>query len=143
MIQHCYLCNTAQFCALQHNKLVIAWTVCMCCMSNKALGVGSRGTIQTRLCLVLYGPLDPTLCPLLLSCPCFNSYLWHGSVLQLYYATSPQLTSCNWRMCKTLKKKKTTQPWPYHPTTLKSVLHDCTLWCEECPGSTDYLCCTI
>ena len=32
-------------------------------MSNKVLGVGSRGTIQH---FMLYGPLDPTLCALLL-----------------------------------------------------------------------------
>ena len=31
----------------KYNELVIAWTIIiMCCMSNKALGVGSRDTTQ-------------------------------------------------------------------------------------------------
>ena len=38
----------------------------MCCMSNKVFSVSLEAPYNTRLRLMLYGPLDPTLCALLL-----------------------------------------------------------------------------
>ena len=73
VIQHCYLCNAAQFCALQM-KNTIAWTVCAVRVIKHSVW-GLEAPYNTWLRLVLYGPLDPTLCALLLiqhSCPCFN-----------------------------------------------------------------------
>ena len=56
--------STATF-VIQHLQMKFSHSMdIMCCMSNKALGVGSY---NTRLRLVLYGPLDPTLCAALLS----------------------------------------------------------------------------
>ena len=77
-------------------------------MSNKALGVGSRGTIQHSASprRVLYGPLDPTLCALLIiqhSCPCFNYYILHAHLqasvwLQDLVARPIILWDGDWRM---------------------------------------------
>ena len=52
------LCFTSE----KHNKLVIAWTVCAVWVIKQGL----EAPYNTRLRLMLYGPLDPTLCALLL-----------------------------------------------------------------------------
>ena len=72
----------------------------MCCMSNKALRVhgGLEAPYNTRLCLVLYGPLDPTLRALLLiqhSCPCFNYYIISERLSYLLYILLQPLAHVN------------------------------------------------
>ena len=55
-------------------KLVIAWTVCAVWVIKHSVW-GLEAPYNTRLRLMLYGPLDPTLCALLLiqhSCPCWS-----------------------------------------------------------------------
>ena len=92
------------------------------CMSTS---VGSRGTIQLRL--VLYGPLDPTLCTLILiqhSCPCFNYHiiLNHASYNHGSYITATgqddtmQLGADN--PCRNISSKQPPfYPWHAHVRT--------------------------
>ena len=63
-------CN--QFCALEMKTQYFSYSM------------DSVAPYNTRHRLVLYGPLDPTLCALLLiqhSCPCFNYYIIMGNCL--------------------------------------------------------------
>ena len=50
----------------KHNELVIAWTVCAAVWVIKHSVWGLEAPYNTWHRLVLYGPLDPTLCALLL-----------------------------------------------------------------------------